>query len=87
MQQLQNLCRSFIGLRQHSHTCLGYNLNGSVLGHFLSHIQYTRKITQANKTQLITILYEMLMIYVEEAESAHEKEAAKINLLPEEELV
>lgn len=36
--------------------------------------EYTRKITQANKTQLITILYEMLMIYVEEAESAHEKE-------------
>ena len=27
--------------------------------------EYTRKITQANKTQLITILYEMLLIYVE----------------------
>ena len=26
--------------------------------------EYTRKITQANKTQLITILYEMLMLYV-----------------------
>ena len=36
--------------------------------------EYTRKITQANKTQLITILYEMLMLYVEEAKAAHEKE-------------
>lgn len=36
--------------------------------------EYTRKITQANKTQLITILYEMLMIYVEEAKEAHAKE-------------
>lgn len=36
--------------------------------------EYTRKITQANKTQLITILYEMLLIYVEEAADAHEKE-------------
>lgn len=34
--------------------------------------EYTRKITQANKTQLITILYEMLMLYVEEAEAAYE---------------
>lgn len=33
--------------------------------------EYTRKITQANKTQLITILYEMLLIYVEEAGEAH----------------
>lgn len=36
--------------------------------------EYTLKITQANKTQLITILYEMLMIYMEEAKEAHEKE-------------
>ena len=36
--------------------------------------EYTRKITQANKSQLITILYEMLLIYVEEAADAHEKE-------------
>ena len=36
--------------------------------------EYTRKIKQANKTQLITILYEMLLIYVEEAADAHEKE-------------
>ena len=27
--------------------------------------EYTRKITQENKTQLITILYKMLMINVE----------------------
>lgn len=36
--------------------------------------QYTLKITQANKTQLVVILYEMLLIYVEEAKCAHEKE-------------
>ena len=35
--------------------------------------QYTLKITQANKTQLVVILYEMLLIYLEEAVSAHEK--------------
>lgn len=35
--------------------------------------EYTLKITQANKTQLITILYEMFMIYIEEAKEAHEK--------------
>ena len=28
--------------------------------------QFTLKITQANKTQLIVILYEMLLIYLEE---------------------
>lgn len=32
--------------------------------------EYTLRITQANKTQLITILYEMTLLYVEEAESA-----------------
>lgn len=36
--------------------------------------QFTLKITQANKTQLVVILYEMLLTYIEEAESAHEKE-------------
>ncbi len=36
--------------------------------------EYTRRITQANKTQLITILYEMLLIYVEEAADAYKKE-------------
>lgn len=36
--------------------------------------QYTLKITQANKTQLVVILYEMLLIYLEEACQAHEKE-------------
>ena len=35
--------------------------------------QFTLKITQANKTQLVVILYEMLLAYIEEAESAHEK--------------
>ncbi len=32
--------------------------------------QYTLRITQANKTQLITILYEMVLLYVEEAKEA-----------------
>lgn len=36
--------------------------------------EYTRRITQANKTQLITILYEMLLIYAEEAKEAHKEE-------------
>ena len=34
--------------------------------------QYTLKISQANKTQLVVILYEMLLTYVDEAKSAHE---------------
>ena len=32
--------------------------------------EYTLRITQANKTQLITILYEMVLLYIDEAESA-----------------
>lgn len=36
--------------------------------------EYTLRITQANKTQLITILYEMVLAYVEEAKEAHNKE-------------
>ena len=32
--------------------------------------EYTLRITQANKTQLITILYEMALLYVDEAETA-----------------
>ncbi|MDE6405929.1 MAG: flagellar protein FliS [Lachnospiraceae bacterium] len=32
--------------------------------------EYTLRITQANKTQLITILYEMALLYVDEAEAA-----------------
>lgn len=32
--------------------------------------EYTLRITQANKTQLITILYEMVLIYIDEAEDA-----------------
>lgn len=36
--------------------------------------EYTLKITQANKSELIVILYEMLLLYLEEAEQGHEKE-------------
>ena len=32
--------------------------------------EYTLRITQANKTQLITILYEMVLTYIDEAEDA-----------------
>lgn len=32
--------------------------------------QFTLRITQANKTELIVILYEMLLIYLDEAEEA-----------------
>lgn len=35
--------------------------------------EYTLKITQANKTQLITILYEMLLIYTGEAKASFDK--------------
>lgn len=31
---------------------------------------YTLRITQANKTQLITILYEMVLLYIDEAQDA-----------------
>lgn len=33
--------------------------------------QFTLKISQANKTQLVVILYEMLLAYLEEAKQAH----------------
>lgn len=33
--------------------------------------EYTLKITQANKIQLVAILYEMLLIYIGEAKEAH----------------
>lgn len=36
--------------------------------------EYTRKITQANKTQMITILYELLLIYAKEGKEAFAKE-------------
>lgn len=36
--------------------------------------QYTLKITQANKTQLIVILYEMLLSYMEDARLAHQSD-------------
>ena len=32
--------------------------------------EYTFRITQANKTQLITILYEMVLLYIDEAQEA-----------------
>lgn len=32
--------------------------------------EYTLRITQANKTQLITILYEMILLYLDEAKDA-----------------
>lgn len=33
--------------------------------------EFTLRITQANKTQLITILYEMVLLYLDEAKEAH----------------
>ncbi len=35
--------------------------------------EFTLRITQANKTQLITILYEMVLLYLDEAEKALEE--------------
>lgn len=32
---------------------------------------FTRRITQANRTQLVVILYEMLLVYLEDAQKAH----------------
>lgn len=39
--------------------------------------EYTLRITQANKTQLITILYEMLQIYIEDAKAANARNERK----------
>ena len=36
--------------------------------------EFTLRITQANKTQLITILYEMVLLYLQEAEDALDAE-------------
>lgn len=36
--------------------------------------QFTLKISQANKTQLVVILYEMLLVYIEEARQAYKAE-------------
>lgn len=36
--------------------------------------QYTLRITQANKTELIVILYDMMLSYIDEAKEAHERE-------------
>lgn len=35
---------------------------------------FTRRITQANRTQLVVILYEMLLVYLEDAQKAHAME-------------
>lgn len=35
--------------------------------------ELTLRISQANKTQMITILYEMVLLYIEEAQEASEK--------------
>lgn len=39
--------------------------------------EFTLRITQANKTQLITILYEMTLLYLQEAEDALDAEDKK----------
>lgn len=36
--------------------------------------EFTLRITQANKTQLITILYEMILLYLDEAKAALKEE-------------
>lgn len=44
---------------------------------------FTRRITQANKTQLVVIVYEMLLVYLEDAMNAYcedEKQEFKDNL-------
>ena len=41
--------------------------------------EYTLRITQANKTQLITILYEMVLLYVDEAQAALDELTASLN--------
>lgn len=38
---------------------------------------FTRKITQANRTQLVVIVYEMLLVYLEDARNAHEAKDRK----------
>ncbi len=46
--------------------------------------EYTLKITQANKTQMITILYEMVIDYISDAEAAMtngQRDIADRNLL------
>ncbi len=39
--------------------------------------EYTRRITMANKTQMITIIYEMVLEYIDEAGTAYEMEDEK----------
>lgn len=35
---------------------------------------FTRRITQANRSQLVVIVYEMFLVYLEDAKKAHEAE-------------
>ena len=35
---------------------------------------FTRRITQANRTQLVVILYEMLLVYLEDASEAYSED-------------
>lgn len=37
-------------------------------------LMFTRRITQANRTQLVVILYEIFLVYLEDAGKAHEAE-------------
>lgn len=39
--------------------------------------QFTLKITRANKSQLVVVLYEMLLAYLDEAQEAHQKDDKK----------
>ncbi|MBQ2803999.1 MAG: flagellar protein FliS [Lachnospiraceae bacterium] len=39
--------------------------------------QFTLRITQANPTQMVVILYEMLLCYLEEAQNAADREALR----------
>lgn len=39
--------------------------------------QFTLRITQANSTQLVVILYEMVLCYLEEGENAQDRDALK----------
>ena len=40
--------------------------------------QFTRRITQANSTELVVILYEMLLCYLEDGENAVEQGEAEL---------
>jgi flagellar protein FliS len=42
--------------------------------------EFTLKISQANKTELVVILYEMLLIYIEEAKQAEDREGFRLGI-------